>query len=128
MKFSNCRKIFPLRITGLKFSARKKKKIWASWWVRQDFASVWKFLKFTKISMENLLTESGWQDFFSHTNTFNSQWPLQSLLLRIYGWRLIVYAIFVCIRHASEANCFYVYRKLVTWPTGTKSLLHYIYF
>ena len=38
---------------------------------------------------------------FSHTNTFNSQWPLQSLRLKIYGGRLIVYVIFACIRHAS---------------------------
>ena len=71
--------------------------------------------------MENHLNV--WKSCFSHTNPSNFGRPLRSLLLRYTAKNLQAtkfwYALLV------SANCFRLYRKLITWSTNAKGLLHH---
>ena len=50
--------------------------------LKEIFHDSLKISKFTRISMENHSSMTGWQNFFSRTNPSNFRRPLQSLLLR----------------------------------------------
>ena len=74
--------------------------------------------------MENHLSvRLGGKSCFSHTNPSNFGRPLRSLLLRYTAENVQATKFWYAL--SVSANFFRLYRKLITWSTNAKGLLHH---
>ena len=78
--------------------------------------------------MENYSNMTGWQELSFPCKSLKFSTAIAFPTFKIYGWKFTGYLILVCSfsfwwQDISKANCFHVFRKLITWLTNAKGRL-----
>ena len=77
--------------------------------------------------MENHASVTGWQKLLFSYKCFSSSAAVAIATLKIYGSKFsgylnLICSFSLCYQNFSKANCFCVYRKLITWSPHAKGL------